>query len=549
MDILFEVFMRLQPLDVLNIMYTSKGFRDLLIVPSSTFIWKAARLNIEGFPDCPPFLSEVEYAKLAFYPYCYRCGKRTPNGPQWEVLARFCGACLKDVLTDMDNWYSNRYLNASSYKVILGVIERNQSSRRRSSYFYCKPQVSRLLKHMRNLPETSSETWLADAKRNAPGISEHAKLCRQWEDDFRESRREQLWNTKLKRRHDIYEKLSQLGFGPALSQGNVGSDFADHRLVKSGVALTERIWNNIKPVLVGWLQELETTRLVLPALAAFKKSHPDVLLPGIADLLTSNKVKRVLGNLGDVPVSEESFGDLAVFVDDWRRTATLQLAGLVVNPTEERVELHDRAADKGTFAKLHLATTVFSCSCQRFVPHDATLDKARQVYMHYPWVMSHPCVTNEWSDSDDELWNAENLRYEGEAGNTVIKPIIEACGLPAEMTKTSDMDTLDPRLICLKCKRDDAKPAENIVVYTWRSAIGHALICHHKEAGYSWHQLPNEATEMAKSAESTIRGTKVVGDAAREAEIDQWGCTQCRDHKYRSSPTSIRFVKWHSTNE
>ncbi|TDL24624.1 hypothetical protein BD410DRAFT_745314 [Rickenella mellea] len=530
-DILFEVFIRLQPLDVLNIMYTSRGFRDLLISPGSTFIWKAVRLNVEGLPDCPPHLSEYEYAKLAFHPFCDRCGKRTPNGPQWEVLARFCGTCLNDVLKPKSRW---SYYVGNSYNDILGVIKKKDG--RYSSYFYCELQVKRLLKHIKNLPEKSSETWLTDAKRNAPGIREHAELCRDWENAVRGRRQEHLAETKLKRRDDIHQRLSQLGFGPALSR--VAVEFANHRLVKPGVGLTERIWNNIKAELVSWIQECETKHLARSALKAYTISHPHIILPRIADLLAASDLSRILDNLGEVPVSDETFEDMAVFVGSWRRNATDQLADLVVIPTER---LHGRTA---IFAKLELATTVFSCKCRRFLHQYTTLDYAKEVNMHYPWVMAHPCVTNERSDSEDKLWNIKSLCHEGDAGNRLVKPIIEACSLPVETTKTSEMDALDPRLICLNCKKGDAKLGENTVVYTWRSAMGHAIICSHNGTGCSWRRLSDRATLMAKEVESSIRGTKVVGDVAREAEIPQWGCTQCWESRYRSAHT-VEGVKSH----
>ncbi|TDL19591.1 hypothetical protein BD410DRAFT_433370 [Rickenella mellea] len=538
-DILFEVFVYLQPLDLLNIMYTSKGFRDLLIAPSSVFIWKAVRMNIEDIPDCPPHLSEVAYAKLAFYPYCYRCGKRTPNTPQWEVLARFCGPCLDVILTPtfmVPDWISNK----PSYMNILGVIHNTQRCKGRYSlHCHFKPQVKKLLKHTQNLSETSSVAWIADAQRKAPGIREHAELCREWDTTVRIRRLTQLNEKKAKRRDDIHKRLSQLGFGPALAR--VAGDFSYHRLVKSGVGLSERIWTNIKPVLVSWIQEHETKHLARSALTAYTTSHPDIFLPGIADFMASSDIKQILDHLRDVPVSEEAFADMAIFMDNWRRTATLQLADLV-----ESSRRHDRVA---SFAKLDLATTVFSCLCMRQV-QVSNMDHARQLFMHYPWVMAHPCVTNErCTDSEDRLWDIKNLRYEGESGNRVVKPIIEACGLPHETTRTSDMDALDPRLICLHCRRGNEN-AKNITVYTWRSAIGHALICPHKKPhiGYSWHSLSDEATKNAKADTSSIYRRKIVGDAAREAEIQQWGCTQCRDRKDRNVYT-IEEVKSHYAHE
>ncbi|TDL24623.1 hypothetical protein BD410DRAFT_767173 [Rickenella mellea] len=529
MDVLFEVFVCLQPLDVLNIMYTSKGFRDLLIAPSSTFIWKAVLMNVDGLPDCPPFLSEVEYAKLAFNPYCYRCGKRTPNGPQWEVLARFCGTCLDNVLTPAFDLPSR--VN-DSYKSVLGLIKNEQRRSRKSGYgpyFYCEPQVRRLLMHVESLPEKSSESWIADAQRNASGIRKHAKLCRDWEDRVRTCRQEQLEETKLKRREDINRKLTQLGFGTALSY--VELEFENHHLVKPGVALTERIWNNIKPELVGWMQEHETKRLARSALNAYTIAHPDLILPRTTDFLASAGIKRVVRSLGDVPVSEETFGDseMTAFMDNWRRTSALRLADLLATPTDEPA-----------LAKLELATTVFSCKCRRSFLKDPfpTASIAHEIYMHYPWVMAHPCVTGECSQSKYRVWNIKDLQHDGEAGDTLIKPIIEACSLPPETTRTSDMDTLDPRLICLHCKQ--AKRSWYVTVYTWRSAIVHALTCPHKETGYLWHQLSDEVAERAKKTESNTYGRKLVDDAAREADTQDWGCTPCRGGKY---PTEGR-IEW-----
>ncbi|TDL24622.1 hypothetical protein BD410DRAFT_96947 [Rickenella mellea] len=537
MDILFEVFVRLQPLDILNIMYTSKGFRDLLIAPSSIFIWKTVRMNVEGFPDCPPFLSEFEYAKLAFSHFCYRCGKRTPNSPQWEVLARLCTTCLNAVATSPYHSYC-----PASYVDILGVVQLKEQNRFRKSSYYCEPQVRRLLKHIRNLPEKSSETWIADARRNAPGVIKHAKLCRDWEDRFRERRQGERAEIKVKRREDIHQRLTQLGFGPALSHHD--AKFANHRLVKPAVGLTERIWNNIKAELIGWIQETETKYLAQSTLKAFTISHPDIILPKIADFLASRDLQRILGNLGDVPVSEGTFADMEVFMENWRKSAALQLADLVLLPEEPytpRSRLRGRTANTATLAKIELATTVFSCKCKRRVRKDAPLDEARQVYMHYPWVMAHPCT---YEDDPESVWSVKDLRYEEKASNTFVKPIIEACGLPPETTRTSDMDTLDPRLICLKCKHGNANPIENIVVYTWRSAIGHSLICPNKKGGYSWHRLSDEATKKVKETESTILGKRVVDDEAREAGIPQWGCTQCRDRRWRNIDT-IEGIKSH----
>lgn len=38
---------------------------------TSAYLWKAARANVEGLPECPSYLSEPQYANLVFSPHCH----------------------------------------------------------------------------------------------------------------------------------------------------------------------------------------------------------------------------------------------------------------------------------------------------------------------------------------------------------------------------------------------------------------------------------------------------------------------------------------------
>ncbi|KAG6850403.1 hypothetical protein H0H93_013628 [Arthromyces matolae] len=73
LDVLFEIFAQLTPLDLLNLSRTSKSLRDILMRRSSQYMWKSARAQVEGLPDCPNDMSEPAYANLVFYPYCQVC--------------------------------------------------------------------------------------------------------------------------------------------------------------------------------------------------------------------------------------------------------------------------------------------------------------------------------------------------------------------------------------------------------------------------------------------------------------------------------------------
>lgn len=66
-----QIFSFLHPMDLLNLARTSKDFRILLLQRSSAAAWKTSRLQVYGLPDCPPDMSEPQYANLVFYPHCH----------------------------------------------------------------------------------------------------------------------------------------------------------------------------------------------------------------------------------------------------------------------------------------------------------------------------------------------------------------------------------------------------------------------------------------------------------------------------------------------
>lgn len=59
------------PLDVLRLTRTTKQFRQLLMHRSSVSIWIAARKNVPDLPDCPPYMSEPQFANLVFDTHCH----------------------------------------------------------------------------------------------------------------------------------------------------------------------------------------------------------------------------------------------------------------------------------------------------------------------------------------------------------------------------------------------------------------------------------------------------------------------------------------------
>ena len=68
-NLVYQVFSRLTPKDIIHLSRTSRTFRDTLMTRNATFVWKAARERF-GAPECPMNMSEPQWAVLLFGNNC-----------------------------------------------------------------------------------------------------------------------------------------------------------------------------------------------------------------------------------------------------------------------------------------------------------------------------------------------------------------------------------------------------------------------------------------------------------------------------------------------
>ena len=61
----------LEPLDVLRLARSTRGLNNMLMSRNSRPIWRTARSYYPDLPDCPPDLSEPQYARLLFERDCH----------------------------------------------------------------------------------------------------------------------------------------------------------------------------------------------------------------------------------------------------------------------------------------------------------------------------------------------------------------------------------------------------------------------------------------------------------------------------------------------
>ncbi|KAE9395466.1 hypothetical protein BT96DRAFT_756006, partial [Gymnopus androsaceus JB14] len=70
LDVVFEVFTHLDPIDLLSLSRVSKLLQNTLMSKTSSSIWRAACSNMPSLPPIPEHFSEPQYAHFILSEYC-----------------------------------------------------------------------------------------------------------------------------------------------------------------------------------------------------------------------------------------------------------------------------------------------------------------------------------------------------------------------------------------------------------------------------------------------------------------------------------------------
>ncbi|KAF8549750.1 hypothetical protein OG21DRAFT_1488305 [Imleria badia] len=200
LDVLFLIAAAyIHPIDLLNLARTCKSLRQLLMDRSSAFVWKAARRQVNGLPDCPADLTEHEYANLVFYARCYGCDQYTKT-VLWEMRRRYCPDCR-----------IKRFCALSSCHEVVprnNVLAREHITIEGETTIWVDKEQMESFMHQ--YTHSSDEKQFLKDKREQHGmISMHARLCEKWRRDKTSERK-----VDLNGEHDnsILERLKQLGY-------------------------------------------------------------------------------------------------------------------------------------------------------------------------------------------------------------------------------------------------------------------------------------------------------------------------------------------------
>ncbi|TFK76192.1 hypothetical protein BDN72DRAFT_891283 [Pluteus cervinus] len=506
LDILYETFSHLQPLDLLHLSRANKELRYLLLTRTALAVWKAAFINADPRPPaCPPALNHTQYANLLYGHHCQYCASQHGNIAVWAVYVRCCAKCLSihfvPPVYDDELEKQARLLSTRWYV----------KSGKHDKFVYLKKEVDEVREKYLELRQDKDafEAWKRTMRQSKDQHTQLGGSLAIWCDRVKQKRLKELDQARVQRVEEILARLEALGWGEELELHPVRTRLINLPALKQSRELTDRIWENIKPGLVEFLEQSKATRLqndrryrlglrVRLLYQVFdqyvRELPPRTVTPGPADLASTVPFRRLIL---ETPLDENlAIGDFADLIDElpnlclsWEQSKNKFLSSLIPAGKRSRV--------KG-LRSFDLATTFFRCAWCRDP-------------IAYPRVLVHDCLSKVHSstqinEEDEELfaileetpWNYgdDSVTFDEEA-SIAAHAIITAVNKDPRTTTPQEMDDLDPRIECIQCTTPRSKLAMR-----WRTAILHTLSIHDCVDETNWVLLNASEANIAKGIEA-----------------------------------------------
>ncbi|KAI0938466.1 hypothetical protein AcV5_000143 [Taiwanofungus camphoratus] len=545
LEMFFEIFKFLEPIELLNLARTNKFLRNTLMNPSlSRSIWQAALAKMRGLPPCPEFLTEPHYVDLLFGNHCHSCGKNEGH-VLWEFRVRYCRECEleKTVLTYDETGYKRRTETQGIIVYYADVCP----TRKGFTLVADRKEFS----ESGNLPE-----FFEGRKEFNKQIMQHSSRCSKWISNREYAMRQRLEKLKASRLNAIVKRLSDLGYHTDIAYLTPTRwPLAQLPRVSIPEALTDAGWDEIRPSVVEFMESRKAARLYWKQVGEFKERlrFMDEALsqlrpngtstepfPHFVDLAVSGEIQNIVELPNDVTVNKHSFlGVLPNMILRWGKRMKEKLIEHCTANEPSCGKKQEHTADL-----LDLAKTIFRCDCGRV--------------RFWPAVLSHvdkcpdeitnkhrfdlPPPQNVWAFRGTlpetvgtayeaavdgrylprQPWELQvhRLHLCGERALNVFK----ACDKDLDTATAAEMDELDARFVCGLCSRSGKTKA----VMNWRTAIYHCATSHvrYEPSELPWSRLSAAECREAKRLEECYMPRHLEAQKGDHA----WFCRLCPWH-------------------
>lgn len=555
-DILLEIFSFLEPADLLFLSRANKAFRRVLLSKSAVSVWKAARINRGGVPNCMPNMSEVQWAHLLFGgSQCCVCGTNGIMRIDFGLRRRACTSCLKKNLVYKPN-FSSKFpdfdpiiMDLVTFTNIGGWAHGHASG----SKFFWSDDIFNLAArlgayqkdvHMRKPgAKKRLEDFKSSCKKYVDFVVKHAMVCNAWVDEDR--KRQQCMATELQGQNKelIKARLVHLGH----DANDVARMFQYHKYnidkkYSTDKELTDARWKRLLPTIERDLSELKEKWLLEDQRYASDRRKMHLremynnyvrqlrrpLAPSFASFLKLCDVADFLNSPPTVDQESDTnacraFADkLPDFCTGYIRQTKIALTQFL-NPSTGISQYTLTPKDQGINAPdetlLQLATSIFQCA-----------NMYRSPLITWDKVQHHTCQSS--------FATFECTLSISQSGVAAARSLLSLVGLDAKTTTATTMDHLQHHFFCLNCPPKSENGGSYRMAMDWRRSVFHHVDQHHSHAEPRWELLSAAQLQV-------IRGRHLPEYPRATDRV--WYCNKCERHQGNpvDKATVIDHIRWH----
>ncbi|TRM64474.1 hypothetical protein BD626DRAFT_491940 [Schizophyllum amplum] len=491
LEILFQIFENVEPIDLLQFARTTKHLRGILMSKTVLNIWKRSLERLPGGEN-PPLhvVSAPELVNVVFGRVCHLCPNSDATIVWWAMRRRFCSPCTdlrKHFVPTSNCGPSSSLKYRHSYLLLLPILHTSPPNCQR----YCVEQLERMdadFLAVQGRPEEDRDLFV---KKQAAcrQINSAGTLCEQWDMCVSRAHEREVRKIIEQRRKDIIDRLSALGWADEMAL-LPPMTFENHPLLNERKTLTDNEWECISGIFITTLEMYKAKRLAAARKASILRCQGivrDVLRGYSRQLDLSKLVIPTLGEvlqvgplralLDDTPHNQELSRDdiervfprtaFETYIAEWRDARDAEL-----------LQIMDNGLPTGSVTRdcLYLATTLF---------RRRNANQWVSTCVAYPTILTakgsfRRPLTDEERRNGQLIWAPEFIIFD-EEGHARARDVVAFCGLNPDKATKADMDALDPWVHCTKCVPDDSKR----LVLRWDEAIRHLSQDHGSHASLS----------------------------------------------------------------
>ncbi|KAG6834542.1 hypothetical protein H0H93_009058, partial [Arthromyces matolae] len=501
LDVLYESFMYVTPIEILHLSRTSKALRQILMTRNAVSIWKQARANLVNFPDRPADLNEAQYAALVFDTLC-------------DVRLLKSTHCLRR-LTRFSIVTSSKDL--VSYGHFVSAAARGEHIVKwNTTYRVCRVAAWKIHEEYSKVPQSAQSSWLKTKLRERRQRIEHGRSVESWLEE-QERIRSAEQNAIRERRHEaIKQKLNDLGWEKELKNVSI----KDLPAVKQAKELTDHIWEKIKDEIIDALRP-ERRRLEEAVQLDAQRRRKGILWQRLQDLRSKYFHEKAC--------PEEMFSKLAS-VDG--------ISELIKAPSSEQVEFSEslllekaRAWIEQQHSELRSLMDASSTQAQLQRPHGIDPLILATTFFQLP-PSRYDLRLRVYPEALSDITHVGHVKLIfADQAFYIAKATLEASGLDPATTTREIVDS-DFFLECDECPRLSSGKR---CLMAWETGIKHTLQVHGN--------VQNPRLAKAILTESELEGVKklvaenmrIMGSFPFNQEFKDLECVRCQ-------PSSPPFV-------